>query len=211
MGEPVRLLLELGGFDWEDKLVDFKTWGEGTLKKQAQWGQMPYMLLEDGTQFTQSRAMVKFLANYVTVSGTPLMPSDPMVVYQVDMLMDAFEDMLNKLRKTFATADAAEKAAEREKLFLPGGECAELFKKMDAVCGADYLVAGQLTYGDLYFYVLVAFLRCGFWQDPAPGVPANFIDAYPKLKGVCDRFGAIPEVKAYYATKSGNKMYAVMQ
>ena len=211
MGEPVRLLLELGGFDWEDKVVDFKTWGEGTLKKQAQWGQMPFMLLEDGTQFTQSRAMVKFLANYVTVSGTPLMPSDPMVVYQVDMLMDAFEDMLNKLRKTFATADAAEKAAEREKLFLPGGECAELFKKMDAVCGADYLVAGQLTYGDLYFYVLVAFLRCGFWQDPAPGVPANFIEAYPKLKGVCDRFGAIPEVKAYYATKSGNKMYAVMQ
>ena len=32
-----------------------------------------------------------------------------------------------------------------------------------------------------------------------------------KLKGVCDRFGAIPEVKAYYATKSGDKMYAVMQ
>lgn len=117
MGEPVRLLLELGGFDWEDKVVDFKTWGEGALKKQAQWGQMPFMLLEDGTQFTQSRAMVKFLSNYVTVSGTPLMPSDPMVVYEADMLIDTFEDMLNKLRKTFAIEDAAQKSAAREKLF----------------------------------------------------------------------------------------------
>ena len=75
---------------------------------------------------------------------------------------------------------------------------------MDAVCGEKYLVGDQLTYGDLYFYVLIGFLRCGFWQDPAPGFPASFIDAYPRLKGVCERFGAIPEVKAYYA-KSGYK------
>lgn len=82
---------------------------------------------------------------------------------------------------------------------------------MDAVCGEKYLVGGQLTYGDLYFYVLIGFLRCGFWQDPAPGFSANFIDAYPRLKGVCERFGAIPEVKAYYAKSGYTGAYSVFR
>ena len=84
---------------------------------------------------------------------------------------------------------------------------------MEANCGEQHLVGNAFTFGDLYFFVLIGFLRCGFWQDPAPGFPASFIDAYPKLKGVCERFGAIPEVKAYYdqkkAAAGGSSFYDV--
>ena len=44
----------------------------------------------------------------------------------------------------------------------------------------------------------------------APGLPTDFMDAFPKLKGICEKFGAIPEVKAYYAKSTGG-MYKVFQ
>ena len=56
---------------------------------------MPFLIMPDGTQMTQSRAMVKYFANFASVAGTPLMPSDPMVVFRIDELIDVFEDMLN--------------------------------------------------------------------------------------------------------------------
>jgi len=203
MGEPVRLLLELGGFDWEDKRVSFAEWKEGTLKKQATWGQMPFCLMADGTQLTQSRAMTKYFAHFVDINGTCLFPSDPLLAFRVDELVDSLEDLLNKLRKSFAIADPKEKSDAREKLFAAGGECTQLLTKMEGVCGDRFLCGNQFTYGDLYFYVIVSFLQCGFWQDPAPGFSVDFIDAYPKLKGAVSRFGALPKVKSYYSKVHG--------
>ena len=211
MGEPVRLLLALSDLDWEDKVVSFSEWGQGGLKKLATWGQMPYALMPDGTQMTQSRAMTKYFAHFAGVDGVCLYPSDPLVVFRIDELIDGFEDMINKLRKTFATSDPAEKSAQRAALFAEGGDCTKLFAKMEEVCAdGGFLVGETYTYGDLYFYVLINFLRCGFWQDPAPGVPEDFIDACPKLKAVTTKFGALPAVKAYYA-KSSSPMYKIYQ
>lgn len=210
MGEPIRLLLELSGMEWEDRVVEFKEWGAGDLKKVAKWGQMPFALMPDGTQMTQSRAMTKYFARFAEIEGVCLYPTDPLVVFRVDELIDGFEDVMNKLRKTFSVSDASEKSAQRAALFAEGGECAKLFAKMEEVCGHKFLVGETYTYGDLYFFVLINFLRCGFWQDPAPGFPVDFIDAYPKLSGVITRFGALPAVKTYYA-KSTSPKYQIFQ
>lgn len=53
------MLLTLGGFDWEDKIVGGGpeadvTWPE--LKPTSKWGQIPILKLADGSQLAQTQA-----------------------------------------------------------------------------------------------------------------------------------------------------------
>ena len=41
----------------------------------------------------------------------------------------------------------------------------------------------------------MALLHDQTWDVQAPGFSVDFIDAYPKLKNVCAKFGALPAVK----------------
>ena len=55
LGEPCRLLLELGDFDWEDKRISFSEWGD--IKPTTKWGQVP-LLEVGGEQISQTKVLV---------------------------------------------------------------------------------------------------------------------------------------------------------
>ena len=75
LGEPIRLLLELGGFDWEDERVDFKSWA--AIKMSTKYRQIPTLVnTADGAELAQTKAVLRYLAKLVKIDGKKLYPAD---------------------------------------------------------------------------------------------------------------------------------------
>lgn len=200
LGEPIRMLLTLGGFDWEDKIVGGGpeadvTWPE--LKPTSKWGQIPILKLADGSQLAQTQALFRYLGKEVCVDGKPLYPADPFLAYQVDEFIGAFEDVRLKMVSTFGIADQAEKEATRAKLVAPGGAAALLLDKLEECAASDEsLIAGYgLTLADVWAFFFLNFLRCGFWDGLSP----DCIKRYTRLNRVAASVSRLPVVAAYYS------------
>lgn len=204
-GEIVRLMLVLSGEDWEDKVTGAKSsppWS--AIKKQAKFGQMPLLTSSDGTDLAQSRAIARFLAQKVTINSAPLRPADPWLCFQADELVDALEDVRNKVVKTFAIKDQAEKEAARGALFAKGGDMHAGFSAIDKLVGSNgsangYMLGDTFSLADLWCFIVVNQFRAGFLD----GIPTDgWIDDMPELKAVVENVAAIPAVKAYYSGKA---------
>lgn len=194
LGEPIRLLLELGSFDWEDQRVEFSEWSN--IKPSTKWGQMP-VLSVDGQELSQTKAICRLLAKQVTLqgSGSPLYPADAMTAFCVDELIDVFEDVRMKLVPTFKL-EAGAKEAARAALFAADGDATKLLNKIDSLIVDDYLVGSRVSLADVWAFYFLNFLRCGFWD----GLPADYLDQHPKLAGIVAKVSAIPAIRAYYTS-----------
>lgn len=201
LGEPIRLLLELGGFDWEDCRVQFKDWA--AMKPRTKWGQMPILEM-DGLEMTQTKAIVRFLAPMISIEGIPIYPADPLMAYKCDELIETFEDVRSKLSPTFSIKDQAEKEAARAALFKSDGACTMLLVKINQICNCTngkYLLGDSPTIADLWAFFCLSFLRSGFWD----GLPTNYLDRHTKLADVVNKVAAIPQLKAYYGKMATSK------
>jgi len=212
LGEPIRILLELSGKSWEDNRIAFSAWPE--MKPTLKWGQIPYVTTSDGQELHQTKALTRFLATQVVVTGfAPLYPSrDPVTCFKIDEVIEVFEDMRGKLVPTFSIKDQAEKEAARASLFAEDGACTAILTRLEAATpeGGNTVPYGRLggafTVADLWAFFFLNFLRCGFWD----GLPVDFLGKYPKLTAVVDKFGSIPAIKTYYAKMAESKaMYKV--
>jgi hypothetical protein len=67
LGEPVRMMLHLGKFDWDDEIVTGETWP--SLKPNTKWGQVPVLTSPEGKEMTQSTAIVRYLGKKVSIDG----------------------------------------------------------------------------------------------------------------------------------------------
>ena len=73
--EPIRMMLAKAGVEFEDKRVTHAEWPE--LQPTLEYGSMPVLELDDGTQLTQTLA----ITNYVAMNHG-FMPADAMGVYE---------------------------------------------------------------------------------------------------------------------------------
>lgn len=135
VGEPIRLLLLLGKFEYEDRRVEFKEWPE--MKPTTKWGQLPVLRTPEGHDLSQSRAILRYLGGKTVVGGSkdPLYPGDPLKAFYVDELMDTVDDARSKLIPTFSIKDQGEKEAARAALFGEDGDITKLMKKASAQTG----------------------------------------------------------------------------
>mmetsp|Transcript_19157 Transcript_19157/g.24855 ORF Transcript_19157/g.24855 Transcript_19157/m.24855 type:complete len:286 (+) Transcript_19157:49-906(+) len=204
LGEPIRVLLSLGRFNWIDERVAYNEWPE--IKPKTKWGQLPILLTENNYILTQSKSICRYLAKLVVIEGSRLYPDDPALAFRVDELMDALEDVRAKIMPTIKIADAIEKERQRKKLFAPDGECTILLKKINHVCGSDgHMLAGRFTLADIWTFFFFSLLRCGFLD----GIPANALDQHTRLCRVHRRIADLPQVKAYYTRQAEeNPAYA---
>jgi glutathione S-transferase len=208
LGEPIRLLLHLGKFKWEDNTIEFKDWA--ALKPTTKWGQLPMLTLPDGTEMTQTKPIVHYLAAQVNctkgmLSSKKCYPSDLMLRFQIDEMIEAMEDSRMKMLPSFKIKDQKEKEAARAALFADGGEVDVILKKMDSLVGDKFVVGNTFTLADIWFFFWLNFVRSGFWD----GVPLDFLDKYPKLKAIVSNVANMPEVKEYYVKKAAeNKSYS---
>ena len=88
---------------WDDHRISFDEW-PAIKAAGTKWGQIPSMMV-DGEEMTQTRAVVRFLGAKVSVAGGEKMypvASDDMTAFKCDELIEAMEDLRNKLVPTFA-------------------------------------------------------------------------------------------------------------
>lgn len=206
LGEPIRMLLELGGFDWEDKPVGGADGSWQKLKPTTKFGQIPLLKSSDGTEMTQTKAIIRYLGKNTKVNGCTLYPDDDMHRFQADEIIEAFEDVRLKMMPTFSIKDQAEKEAARAALYKPDGPCSELLRKIDATLGTDgHCVGGVYTIADVWTFFFLGFIRSGFWD----GLPASSLaeGLYPNMDKVVHNMKNLPALKAYYG-KNDSPMYA---
>ena len=209
LGEPIRALLILGGFDWEDDRVGHERWP--SLKPETRWGQVPVLASETGETLSQTKAICRYLAKFVVMNDETLYPcsgtdEDAYRAFEIDELLEAFEDARGKLMPTLRVADPAEKTRQRQKLFADDGEITLLLKKIDDVCGKDgHMVAHRLTLADVWCYFFLSLLKCGFLD----GIPCDAVDQHKNLTRVRRTVANIPAIREHYAQQAKrNHFYA---
>src|SRR5215470_9471797 len=101
-GEPARLALAIGGIDFEDDRIPFADWARR--KAETPFGGLP--VLEVGGQVvSQSNGINRYVGK---LAG--LYPSDPWQAALCDEVMDAVEEITNKITATFDLPDDEKKA-----------------------------------------------------------------------------------------------------
>lgn len=195
LAEPIRLLFTLGNFEWENETVTFDEWS--MIKDTAKWGQLPIMSTPEGVIMTQSKAITKFLGKKVEYEGSLLYPSNDMEAYYVDEMIDALEDLRSMIVPTYAIKDKEEKEAARAELMSPGGKMHDMLTKLEKECGETYMVGSKLSVADLWAYMFLNFLRCGFYD----GISPTYLIEFPKLANVVNNVSNIPLIHQYVLTK----------
>ena len=94
-GEPIRMMLTHAGVNFKDHAVTFEEWmGPFSPKPTMPGGQMPCLELKDGTKMGEGYSISRYLGS---VHG--YYPSDPREAFEVDQLLDGYEDCLSKIYK----------------------------------------------------------------------------------------------------------------
>ena len=189
-GEPVRIAFHAAGIEFEDHRISF---GEFMQTRDGMPFSCAPVLEIDGTPVTQSNSLLRYVGKMAN-----LYPEDSVQALYCDEAMDAVEDMLHHIVRTFGLEGDALKTAREEltrgwlKTFVSG--YGELLRRG----GNEYFADGRLTVADLKVFVQIRSLRNGSLDH----VPADFVDRLaPNLAEHQARVAEEAVVKAYYASR----------
>jgi prostaglandin-H2 D-isomerase / glutathione transferase len=190
-GEPARIALSIGGIPFEDERVKGTDWERR--KPGTPFGALP-LLEKDGEILAQSNAINRYVGRL-----TNLYPSDPWQAALCDEIMEAVEDITNKIAATMFLSDEQKKVQRKELVEGPlPFYLARLQQRLEAH-GGRYFAGGKLSVADLKVFVLIRQLKSGVLDH----VPADLPDRIaPKLVEHYERIKNEPGVKAYYAKHS---------
>lgn len=186
-GEPVRIAFHAAGVDFEDERWPFPEFMKR--KSEPRFNCLP-ILTVDGVEITQSNAMCRYVGK---MAG--LYPEDDLQALYCDEAMEAVEDMLHHIVRTFGLeGDTLKKARDK----LRDGWLTVFVKGLDELLargGGSYFADNRLTMADLKVFVQVRSLRRGTLDH----IPADFVDQLaPALADHCDRIAKESIVTAYY-------------
>ncbi len=207
LGEPIRQLLVIGGYDWQDIKVSGKPntfdayWPD--IKPTTRWGQMPMLEFPDGKKVCQTKAIVRYLAKTTFVGGKALYPSDPEEALWIDELVDAMEDIRGALVSSFSIQDQAEKEAARKAVFGPEGKGTKILTVVESMVQGPFIFNEQMTLADLWVFWFVGFTAGGFFD----GLDASVVEPYKKLLQVSRNVGKTPALQKMYQGRDGTYAY----
>jgi glutathione S-transferase len=187
-GEPARLALSIGGIVFEDDRVAPSDWERR--KGDTPFGALP-VLEVDGQIVAQSNAINRYVGKLAD-----LYPSDPWQAALCDEVMEAVEDIINKINATLFLSEE-QKKAQRKALVdgLIPFYLTRLQQRLEAH-GGRYFAADRLSVADLKVFVWIRHLRSGALDH----VPTDLPDLVaPKLVEHYERVKNDPRVEAYYA------------
>ena len=186
--EPARLALHIGGIPFEDERFSFEQFAE--IKKTTPLAQVP-VLTVDGRQVTQCNAINRFVGK---LAG--LYPSDPLQALLCDEILEALEDVDNKIAPTFGLKGEAMKTAREALISGPFTRYLKWIQARLAAQGGEYFIENRLTIADLKVFGLIRWLNSGFLDH----VPTTMVaELAPKLNQHCQRIAEIPAIAEYYA------------
>jgi glutathione S-transferase len=181
LAEPIRLMFEDLGVDYEDRRVGGEAWA--ALKPQLPFAQVPLLEI-DGRALVQSRAIYRYLARRHDLDG-----ADEDQRIACDIAIEAVRDLQNQLWDHFwsAGSDAADAMAAYD-----AGALQSQLGQLEAWLGArPFFAAGQPLFAD--YYALT-------YLDEAVAFFPDALRQSPNLAGFRRRMVERPRLAAYIAS-----------
>lgn len=188
--EMIRLALHAGGISFEDVRFARAEWPE--IKPTTPRGSTPVLTLDDGTQVTESVAILRYAGKL----GTPrLYPEDPVAALRVDEMVDIIGSSTTILSKSFGLP-SEEQLAMRTKMLSEDGDLTKLLKWVDEAAKANdsgFLVGSELTIADCALRPTAYWLSSGLLD----GIPKDCLDQYKGISKVMQTMAEVPAIKRY--------------
>lgn len=192
-GEPARLALHIGDIEFEDHRVAGKAWP--ALRDQTPFLAMPTLEV-DGRVVSQSNSINRYVGK---LAG--LYPKDDWQALLCDEVMDAVEDINNRIGHTFGLPEEDKKKARAE---LAAGPLKRYLERIEArleAAGGEYFADRRLTVADLKVFMLTRWLRSGALDH----LPKDLVDRVaPLLVKHCERVAGHPKIAAYYQRRKAS-------
>jgi len=187
-GEPARLALHLGGIEFEDfrfPINEFSVVRDTTPLKQVP------TLTVDGKQITQSNAINRYVGK---LAG--LYPDDNMQALLCDEIMEALEDVTQKLVVTFSLSGEEQKNARQALVDGPLTQYLHWIEARLQEQGGEFFVENRLTMADLKVLVWIRSLNSGHLDH----IPTTLVEQVaPKLQQHHNRLIDIPAIAKHYS------------
>jgi glutathione S-transferase len=187
-GEPARLALHIGGLEFEDYRFTFDRFEE--VRKTTPLNQVPTLFVDD-KQITQSNGINRFVSK---LAG--LYPEDNFQALLCDEILEAMEDVTNRLVSTFGMqGDELQKARES----YESGMLTQYLQWAEVKLGeqgGEFFIENRLTIADLKIFVWIRSLNSGNLDHISKTLVERVA---PKLNQHCQRIAKTPSIVEYYA------------
>ena len=189
-GEPIRIALHAAGIAFEDKRLSFAQFS--AMRQDTRFNAVPVLEI-DGVAVTQSNALCRYVGK---LAG--LYPADALQALYCDEVMDAQEDLSQRIGPTFGLKGEELRLA-REKLVQ--GWMSVFLRGLEQLLvrgGGKYFANDGLTIADLKTFVQTRWLRSGALDH----MPTDLVEKLaPGLAEHQERVAQDPRVLAYYAAR----------
>jgi len=187
-GEEVRLALTIAGVDFEDERVGRDQFAG--MKSGLPFGSLPVLEVPGRGVFAQSNAILRLIGRL-----HHLHPDDAWDAARHDAVLEACEDMRQRVSATSRIADAAAKKAARVSLatdLIPRWAAG-----IEALIGEGPFVGGaRPSVADIKIYVFAKGLEGGNFDD----IPTTVLVPFARIRRVAEGVAKHPAVQEWYAT-----------
>lgn len=187
-GEECRLALAIAGVPFTDERLKGPEWQ--ARKPAAPFGALPMLTLEGRPPLAQSNAILCYLGR-----EHGLLPSDSFEAARHHAVMDAVEDLRQRMGPMQRLKDEVEKKRQREE--AAHGYLPQWAAQIEKQIAGPFLGGEKLSVADLKLFVVLG----PYLKGSIDHVPATVFDGAPKLLGVHRAVQAHPAVVAWYARK----------
>jgi prostaglandin-H2 D-isomerase / glutathione transferase len=185
--DVIRILLHAAKVEWKNTHISFADWA--TVKATLPLGSAPTMTI-DGTEFCQSVALQRYVANMVGLYPK----DDPLKALIVDEMMDSLNECLDKCPFTGTE--------EEKKVSRPAfqkGAMTQYFGLVESRIqkfGSNNTVCGIFTVADLYLMTVCQFLTSGMLDH----IDTDFFKDYPGITACIESAAQHEFVVSYKAS-----------
>ncbi|CAL1526249.1 unnamed protein product [Lymnaea stagnalis] len=179
-GEMIRLLLKLAGAEFEDIRVTQEEWK--TLKAEMPNNQMPVLQLDDGRRYTQSTAILTYLAKENGLYG-----NNNLERLQIDQILELILDYWRTYVEAFYHQDPATKltlTASLGQVHIPA-----MLTSLESLLkenGSGFFT-GSISAADIAVFSVI--------EDMTD------ISLYPKLQNLKHKVESTPAIHDYLTTR----------
>ena len=189
-GEEVRLALVIAGVAFDDNRIGRDTFAK--TKQDLPFGSLPIFEVPGHDPVAQTNAILRLIGR-----KHGLHPDDPWDGARHDAVMEACEDLRQRLSATSRMADAAERKAARQALaadFIP-----RWARGIEGMIGKGPFIGGaQPAVADIKVYIIEKALSGGTYDD----VPTTVLKPFAQLNAVAQGVASHPAVLTWYAPKA---------
>ncbi len=189
-GEEVRLALAIAGVAFDDDRV--KSDDLARIKPDLPFGALPVFEVPGHGVFAETNAILRLIGR---LHG--LHPDDPWEGARHDAVLEACEELRQRVSATSRITDPAEKKAARQALaadYIP-----RWARGIERQIGAGPFVGGaRPAVADIKIHMLAKALSGGTYDD----IPTTVLDPFAKLTAAARGVASHPAVLAWYSPKA---------